>query len=115
MYLGQVVTAIARSKRTKLPVVDAGGCLLGEIVIADIRNIIFRNELYRRFTVDQMMTPPSATLGVNDPMEDVMRKFDSNNADSLPVLDSEKRLVGYITRQRMYGMYRKMVADLSEE
>jgi CIC family chloride channel protein len=115
MYLGQVVTAIARSKRTKLPVVDAGGCLLGEIVISDIRNIIFRNELYRRFTVDQLMTPPSATLGVNDPMEDVMRKFDSTSADSLPVLDSENRLVGYITRQRMYGMYRKMVADLSEE
>lgn len=115
MYLGQVVTAIARSKRGKLPVVDAGGYLLGEIVIADIRNVIFRTELYRRFTVEQLMTPPMATLGVNDPMEDVMKKFDCTSAASLPVLDSEKHLVGYITRQRMYGMYRKMVADLSEE
>jgi chloride channel protein, CIC family len=115
MTLGEIVSAIARSKHGTLPVMDAGGYLLGEIVIADIRNIIFRTELYRRFTVDNVMTPPKATLGVNDSMEDVMRKFDTTSAISLPVLDSENHLVGYITRQRMYGMYRKMVADLSEE
>lgn len=115
MTLGDIVSAIARTKHGTLPVMDAGGYLLGEIVISDIRNIIFRTELYRRFTVDNVMTPPKATLGVNDPMEEVMKKFDSTNAASLPVLDSENHLVGYITRQRMYGMYRKMVADLSEE
>lgn len=115
MTLGDVVAAIARTKHGTLPVMDAGGYLLGEIVISDIRNVIFRTELYRRFTVENVMTPPKATLGVNDPMEDVMKKFDSTDAASLPVLDSENHLIGYITRRRMYGMYRKMVADLSEE
>lgn len=115
MYLGDLVNAIARSKNSTLPVVDGAGKLLGEIVIDNIRNIVFRTELYRRFDVNQLMSQPPATLGVNDPMEDVMAKFDSTNAISLPVLDADNNLVGYITRQRMYGMYRKMVADMSEE
>ena len=33
----------------------------------------------------------------------------------LPVLDEESHLIGYISRQRLYGMYRKMVADMSQE
>src|SRR5574344_2178236 len=70
MTLGDIVSAIARTKHGTLPVMDAGGYLLGEIVISDIRNIIFRTELYRRFTVDNVMTPPKATLGVNDRSEE---------------------------------------------
>lgn len=115
MYLGDVVSSISRSKGTKLPVVDAAGHLLGELVIADIRNVLFRIELYRRYTVKQLMQQPLSTLSVNDPMEDVMHEFDTTSAASLPVLDEDGLLVGYITRERMYGMYRKMVADLSEE
>ena len=61
------------------------------------------------------MTPPPDTLGMNDPMEEVMRKFEKSNATMLPVLDTDGRLIGYITRTRMYAQYRKMVADMSEE
>ena len=48
-------------------------------------------------------------------MTDVMKVFDHTHSDCLPVLDHEKHLKGYISRQRMYGMYRKMVADMSED
>ena len=61
------------------------------------------------------MTQPAATLREGDPMVEVMRLFDTTRADWLPVLDSENHLKGYISRQRVYGMYRKMVADMSEE
>jgi len=115
MFLGSVVSSVSRSKKAMIPVVDAAGHLLGELVIADIRNIIFRIELYRRYTVKQMMQPPKATLDTSDTMEEVMSVFDKTKATSLPVLDHDGLLVGYITRERMYEMYRKMVADLSEE
>ncbi|EFZ36364.1 chloride transporter, ClC family [Hoylesella oralis ATCC 33269] len=113
--LGKLVNVISRSHSSFLPVVDSGGTLLGEIDITKIRQIMFRTELYNRFTVKQIMTPVQATLGINDPMEEVMRKFDTKNTNFLPVVDVNQRIIGYISRTRLYSMYRKTVEDYSAE
>lgn len=115
MELSQLVHALSRSKQSLLPVLDNAGCLLGEIDLQKIRNIVFRTELYHHFTVAQLMSQPAAQLGVNDPMEDVMMTFDRTDAQTLPVVDVEGRLVGYITRSHLYTQYRQMVADMSAE
>ena len=115
MELGQIVHKISRSHTTVLPVLDAGGKLLGEIDIAKIRNVLFRIELYHHFRASQLMIDPKARLDDTMPMADVMRAFDSTGANWLPVFDVENRLKGYISRQRIYTMYRKMVADMSED
>jgi len=115
MELGQIVHKISRSHSTVLPVLDAGGSLLGEIDIMKIRNVVFRIELYHHFKSSQLMTDPKARLSDTTPMADVMRTFDRTGANWLPVLDAESRLKGYISRQRIYTMYRKMVADMSED
>jgi CIC family chloride channel protein len=77
--------------------------------------VVFRTELYHHFKAGQLMVEPKATLNENTPMADVMRTFDSTRADWLPVLDVDNHLKGYISRQRIYTMYRKMVADMSED
>ena len=115
MELGQIVHKISRSHSTVIPVLDAGGMLLGEIDIMKIRNVMFRIELYHHFMASQLMTDPKARLSDTTPMVDVMRAFDKTGANWLPVLDTENRLKGYISRQRIYTMYRKMVADMSED
>ena len=115
MSLGKFVNVISMSTTGFLPVLDKAGNLLGEVDLNKIRNVMFRTELYHHFTVEQLMTPPAATLGVDDPMEDVMQKFDETNAYVLPVTDTDSRLIGYISRTRMYAMYRQMVADMSAE
>ena len=115
MELGQIVHKISRSRNSFLPVLDAAGNLLGEIEITKIRHVVFRIELYHHFKARQLMTQPAATLNDDAPMTDVMKVFDHTHSDCLPVLDHENHLKGYISRQRMYGMYRKMVADMSED
>ena len=115
MPLGKLVNVISMSRTSYLPVLNQAGMLLGEVDLTRIRHVMFRTELYHHFTVAQLMTPPAATLGVDDPMEDVMRKFDETNAYALPVVDTDTRLIGYISRTRMYATYRKMVADMSAE
>ena len=115
MELGKLVHAFSRSKSILLPVLDDAGTLLGEIDFTKIRHVVFRTELYHHFTVAQLMAPPVATLGQNDPMEDVMRTFEQTNAQQLPVTDTANRLIGYVSRARMYTMYRKMVADYSAD
>jgi len=115
MEMGQLVHVISRSRTNYIPVCDDAGGLLGEIDITRLRHILFRTELYHRFKVSQIMTQPLAVLSVNDVMEDVMHTFDRTNASTLPVLDRDRHLLGYISRARMFTMYRQMVADLSEE
>ena len=115
MPLGKLVNVISMSNTSFLPVLDQAGTLLGEVDLTKIRNVMFRTELYHHFVVEQLMTQPAGTLGVDDPMEDVMRTFDATDAAVLPVIDTDHRLIGYISRTRMYTMYRKMVADMSAE
>ena len=113
--LGQIVSKISRSRYSVIPVLDAAGSLLGEIDIKKIRNIMFRIELYHHFTAQQLMQEPPATLRDDLPMTEVMKTFDETRADWLPVLDHDGHLRGYISRQRMFTQYRKMVADMSED
>ena len=115
MELGQIVHKISRSNSSVLPVLDPSGVLLGEVEIMRIRKVMFRTELYHHFTANQLMVEPKATLSEATPMADVMRTFDRTRADWLPVVDADTRLLGYISRQRVYTMYRKMVADMSED
>lgn len=115
MPLALLVHAISKSHNNILPVLDNAGNLLGEIDITKLRHIVFRIELYHHFTVRQLMSQPEATLNVNTKMEDVMRQFDRTDASMLPVLDKDNHLLGYISRTHMYSVYRKIVADLSED
>lgn len=115
MPLGQLVHAISRSNTSFIPVLDQAGALVGEVDVTKIRHIMFRTELYQKFNVSQVMTPPPATLGCNDPMEEVMAKFDKTDAGSLPIVDIDGKLIGFISRTRLYALYRKMVADFSNE
>lgn len=113
--LGKLVGTIANSQTSFIPVLDDGGKLLGEIDITKIRHIMFRTELYQRFSVQQLMTPVAAVVGENDPMLDVMAAFEKHSINSMPVVDVNGCLKGYISRTRVYNLYRKMVADYSAE
>lgn len=115
MPMGRLVHVISQSHANFIPVLDEAGRLLGEVDITKVRHVIFRTELYQKLNVDQLMTPVADTLVVNDPMEDVMRKFEETHANVLPVVDVNHHLVGYVLRSRIYSMYRKMVADYSAE
>ena len=115
MELNSLVHALSRSKQSLLPVLDEAGNLLGEIDLQKIRNIVFRTELYHHFTVSQLMSQPPAMLGVNDPMEEVMKTFDKTDAQMLPVVDLSGKLIGYISRSHLYTEYRQMVADMSAD
>ena len=115
MELGQMVHYISRSRHRVLPVTDAAGVLLGEINIVKIRHVVLRTELYHHFRASQLMSKPDATLSDSTPMTEVMRTFERTQADWFPVLDDNNHLKGYISRKRMYNMYRKIVHDLSQD
>jgi len=116
MTLGQLVTAISRSKRNIFPVVEPEkGTMLGVVLLDEVRNIMFRPELYNRFTVAKLMISPPATIDVNLPMEKVMQIFEDSGAWNLPVLDEQKRYLGFVSKSKIFNSYRRVLVHFSEE
>ena len=115
MDLGQVVRVVSNEKSNMFAVTDLKGTLLGVINLESIRKVIFRSELYRRYTVGQLMEQPRATLGTNEPMSTVMETFQNSDAEMLPVVDAERHFVGLISKVRLFSAYRRIMVDFSEE
>ncbi len=115
MDLGQVVGVISKAKRNVFPVVNKDGDLLGVVLLDDIRNIMFRQELYHRFTVDKFMVSAPAKLNINDSMDAVMAKFDDTGAWNLPVVDGEGKYIGFVSKSKIFNTYRQVLVDFSAE
>ena len=113
--LGEMVRVISKAKRNMFPVVDIRGMLLGIVILDDIRHIMFRQELYHRFTVGSFMVVPPACINLEDSMEEVMRKFDETKAWNLPVIDADGKYKGFLSKSRILNTYRQMLMDFSEE
>ena len=113
--LGEMVQVISKAKRNMFPVVDARGMLLGIVILDDIRHIMFRQELYHRFTVGRFMVVPPARINMEDSMEEVMAKFDQTKAWNLPVVDEDGKYKGFLSKSRILNTYRQMLVDFSED
>ena len=111
MTLGDVVKVITRSARNAFPVTDESGVLLGVVKLDDIRNIMFRPELYNRFTVSRFMSAFPAKVVLNDPMSRVMRSFDDTGAWNLPVVDDNGRYIGFVSKSKIFSAYRKILLE----
>ena len=115
MDLGELVKAIASSQRNVFPVTDDDGVLVGVVLLDDIRNIMFRQELYHRFTVDKLMTSPPGKLLNTYNMEEVMRTFDDTNAWNLPVIDEDGVYLGFVSKSKIFNSYRRVLVHFSED
>lgn len=115
MNLKQMVDTIAQSSRNLFPVLDAERKLLGVVVLDDIRNIMFRPDLYRRMYVRRFMSSPPAKLSTEDSMERVMKIFDDTGAWNLPVVNPEGVYVGFVSKSKIFNSYRRVLRHYSED
>ena len=111
MTLGDMVKVIARSSRNTFPVVDDRGILLGIVLLDNIRNIMFRPELYNRFHVSKFMVSAPAKIVVNTPMDQIMQIFDDTKAWNLPVVDETGRYMGFMSKSKISNSYREVLVD----
>lgn len=112
--LGELVKVIARSKRNLFPVVDEYNILEGVVSLDDVRDIMFKQELYDTIFVRDLMTIPPSYIDKKEKIETVMEAFRKTGAWNLPVLD-EGYYVGYISKSRIYSTYRELLVEFSEE
>lgn len=108
--LGELVDVIARSHRNIFPVINEQGNLAGVIMLDDVREVMFRKELYSKTLVKELMRKPPFTVTSGEPMQSVMKKFDESGAWNLPVVDNGI-YVGFISKSNVFTLYRKTLAD----
>ena len=115
MTLGELVKVISESHRNIFPVIDHQGHLKGILLLDEVRNIMFQPRLYKRFTVSQLMTSPMAILRFDLPMEKVMEIFEDTGAWNLPVVDQDRRYLGFVSKSKIFNSYRHVLVHFSEE
>ena len=115
MTLGELVKVIAESHRNIFPVIDHEGHLRGVLLLDEVRNIMFQPRLYKRFTVQQLMTSPEAILTHDMPMDKVMEVFEDTGAWNLPVVDQDRRYLGFVPKSKIFNSYRHVLVHFSEE
>jgi CIC family chloride channel protein len=103
--LGNLVEIISKSTRNIFPVTDSENKLLGIIFLDNIRDIMFKNEMYDKISAKELMTNPPTTISPTQTMEGVMKKFDETGAWNLPVIDNGQ-YVGFISKSSVFSSYR---------
>lgn len=109
MTLGEMVKVISVSHRNSFPVVNASGILVGIVELDNVRNIMFRPELYERYQVRRIMVATEVKIQSSMPMTEVMRLFDETKEWKMPVVDDEGRYLGFISKSTIFNNYREVL------
>ena len=114
MTLKDMVDTIAKSKRNLFPVLNENRELIGVVLLDEIRNIMFRPDLYRRMKVSTFMSIPPAKIEVGENMDAVMKTFDTTGAWNLPVVEKGK-YVGFVSKSKIFNSYRRVLRHYCDD
>lgn len=112
--LEDLVDTVTKSTRNVFPVVDDENIFHGLVVMDDIRHIMFKPELYKTTSIENLMFMPSTFVDRHDTMEEVARKFQESGKYVLPVLEDTK-YVGFVSRANVFSKYRRMLKHFSDD
>ncbi|MBI9034378.1 MAG: chloride channel protein [Bacteroidales bacterium] len=112
--LGELTEVISKSQRNVFPVIDAENNFKGVVFINDIRNIVFKTEIYETTYVNDLMFMPKFCVEPGESMDSVTDKFNKGGDFNLPVIKNGKYM-GFVSRARVFSEYRKIVAEFSED
>lgn len=115
MDLGALTSVVAKTKRNIFPVLNAAKHLVGVIYLDDIRHIMFRQELYHRYSVASLMRQVPERLSIEEPMDVVMRKFEETGAWNLPVEDTTGEYIGFISKSAVFTAYRNTLLEFTSD
>lgn len=114
MTLKEMVDVISQSNRNLFPVTDEAGMLKGVVLLDDIRNIMFRTDLYRKMHVSRFMAAVPAVIEADMTMDKVMEIFDRTNAWNLPVVE-HGRYIGFVSKSKIFNSYRRVLKHFTED
>lgn len=112
--LRELTEIVAHSTRNIFPVVNSENNLVGIIYLDNIREIMFKSDLYDTLLVERLMINPTVLVSPNEHMHSVMKKFDSTGSWNLPVVE-DGQYVGFVSKSSLLTKYRSRLIKTSSD
>ncbi len=112
--LGQLVKVVANSNRNVFPVIDNQNNFLGIVALNDVKNILFKTELYDNTYVHQLMYMPDVYINIDETMQSVAEKLGRSDNYNIAVIKDGKYL-GFVSRANVFAKYRGLLKYFSED
>lgn len=113
--LGELVKAIASSKRNIFPVVDKERKIQGVVFLDDVREIMFDRDKYDTVHVYSLMRPAPDVVCCHEKMDSVMKKFEVTGAWNLLVTDENGYYMGFVSKSKIFSAYREQLQQVSHD
>ena len=81
--------------------------------LAAARKYLFDADRYDTVHVYNLMETPPEYIHYGEKMGSVMNKFDKTGAWRLPVIDENRRYLGFISKSRLLTAYRAELKEIS--
>jgi CBS domain-containing protein len=127
----EIVTALRRYRVSACPVIDDANRLIGLVSEADLLckqtdpdlptgkvRLAWRlgeESKATAVTADQLMTAPAIAIHPGAPVTDAARLMEDNQIKRLPVVGTDGRLVGILTRSDVLSVFERPDADIWDE
>jgi CIC family chloride channel protein len=108
--LPEIVERVLSGGHLQQYVADAAGRLMGVITMEDVAIIIRDEDSLKQLLVAQdMMRPPVSVVRPEETLDRCMLLFSRYHLEELPVVDDQKRLVGWICQADAIALYNREV------
>ncbi len=116
--LKDLVEIIKRNDKNIFAVTNAKERFIGIIELNDIKQKLFQPDQFDRINIQSIMKKPAAVIREGQDMPSVMKKFDVTQSWYLPVIDKERKFIGFISKTKLFNKYREILStqgDLYDE
>jgi CIC family chloride channel protein len=106
---------IAQCKRNLFVVIDENNLFSGLLVMDDHRDVIFKQELYDKLHVEDLMIEPEEFIYEDDTAATVLEKFKRTGNFNMPVITRDRKYIGFVSKAKFLSEYQTFIADNSED
>ncbi|HIQ85187.1 MAG TPA: chloride channel protein [Candidatus Cryptobacteroides excrementigallinarum] len=111
--LRDIIGMVSESDAAVLAVIDSQGRFQGMVDLAAARKYLFDTDQYDKIHVYNLMETPPEYIYYGEKMDSVMHKFDKTGAWRLPVIDENRKYLGFISKSRLLTAYRAELKEIS--
>jgi len=116
--LKDLVEIIKRNDKNIFAVTNAKERFIGIIELNDIKQKLFQPHQFDKISIQSIMKKPAAIIREGQDMPSVMKKFDVTQSWYLPVIDKDRKFIGFISKTKLFNKYREILStqgDLYDE
>ena len=113
--LREVVSIVSQTDAAVMAVLDSKGRFQGMVDLTSARKVLLDPSKYDTWHVYNIMESAPDYIHAGEKMDSVMRKFDRTGAWRLPVIDGDRRYLGFISKSRLLTAYRDELKEIASE